>query len=300
MHPVRYATFSLKTDPTRRLGLVRGDRIADISGSFPDGLLQLIRGGPEAWRKASSADGPAHPTSEIHWHAPIPRPEKNIFCLGLNYVAHAIESARARGREPKVPDIPVFFTKAPTTVNGPYDPIPVDPTLTQQVDYEVELAAILGRGGKNITRANALEHVFGYTILNDGTARDLQASHSQFFKGKSLDGFCPMGPVVVTADEFGDPQTKAIASRVNGETRQNSNTSDMIFSVAATIEWLSRGMTLDAGDIIATGTPEGVGIGRTPPAFLGDGDVVEMEIEGIGTIRNTIVHELNPPRSTAV
>jgi 2-keto-4-pentenoate hydratase/2-oxohepta-3-ene-1,7-dioic acid hydratase in catechol pathway len=199
------------------------------------------------------------------------------------------ESSKARGREAKIPEAPVFFTKAPTTVNGPYEAIPWDRSATEQMDYEAELGVIIGVGGKNISRANALDHVFGYTIVNDVSARDLQFKHLQWFKGKSLDGCCPMGPVIVTADEFGDPQTKAITLRVNGDTRQSSNTSNMMFPVTVTIEQLSRGMTLEPGDIIATGTPEGVGLGRTPPEYLNDRDVVETEIEGIGMMRNQIV-----------
>jgi 2-keto-4-pentenoate hydratase/2-oxohepta-3-ene-1,7-dioic acid hydratase in catechol pathway len=164
-----------------------------------------------------------------------------------------------------------------------------DRSVTQQVDYEAELGVIIGRAGKNLSRAAALDHVFGYTIINDTSARDLQLRHMQWFKGKSLDGFCPMGPVVVTADEFGDPQSKKIALRLNGETRQSATTGDMIFPVAVTLEFLSRGMTLEPGDIIATGTPEGVGLGRTPPEYMKDGDVMETEIEGIGVMRNQIV-----------
>ena len=173
-------------------------------------------------------------------------------------------------------------------MNGPFDPVPWDQAATQQVDYEVELGVVIGRDGKNISRGDALSHVFGYTIVNDVSARDLQLGHLQWFKGKSLDGFCPMGPCVVTADEFGDPQTKRISLRLNGETRQDSNTSKMIFPIDVTIEFLSRGLTLEAGDIIATGTPEGVGLGRTPPEYMKDGDMMEAEIEGIGTLRNAI------------
>jgi 2-keto-4-pentenoate hydratase/2-oxohepta-3-ene-1,7-dioic acid hydratase in catechol pathway len=157
------------------------------------------------------------------------------------------------------------------------------------VDWEVELAVVVGLTGRNIPAARALDHVFGYTALNDVTARDLQTQHVQFFKGKSLDGFCPMGPVVVTADEFGDPQAKRLSCRVNGVTKQDGTTADMIFPVVAIIEWLSKGLTLEAGDIIATGTPEGVGMGRTPPEYLQDGDVIETEVEGVGVLRNTIV-----------
>jgi 2-keto-4-pentenoate hydratase/2-oxohepta-3-ene-1,7-dioic acid hydratase in catechol pathway len=206
----------------------------------------------------------------------------------LNYAAHALESAKARGRSPELPKAPVFFTKAPTTMNGPFDEVPVDRSVTDQVDWEVELGVVIGITGKNIARADALRHVFGYTVINDVSARELQATHMQWFKGKSLDGTCPMGPVIVTADEFGDPQSKRLLCRVNGVVKQDGHTSDQIFPVDVTLEWLSKGLTLEAGDIIATGTPAGVGIGRTPPEFLVKGDVVETEIEGIGILRNTI------------
>jgi len=157
------------------------------------------------------------------------------------------------------------------------------------VDWEVELGVLIGRTGKNIPAARAYDYIFGYTALNDVTARDLQKRHLQFFKGKSLDTFCPMGPVVVTADEFGDPQQKRLISRVNGVVKQDGMSSQMIFPVASIIEWLSKGITLEAGDLIATGTPDGVGMGRNPPEYLQDGDVLETEIEGIGVLRNTIV-----------
>jgi 2-keto-4-pentenoate hydratase/2-oxohepta-3-ene-1,7-dioic acid hydratase in catechol pathway len=258
-------------------------------------LLALVEAGPVSWAGVAALLGPAsphptgHPLDQVRWHAPIPRPRKNIFCLGLNYAAHARESAQARGRDVKLPEVPVIFTKAPTTVNDPFGDVTVDRGATAQVDWEVELGVIVGKAGKNIAAAQALGHVFGYTALNDVTARDLQQRHGQFFKGKSLDGFCPMGPVVVTADEFGDPQTKRLACRVNGVTKQDGRTSDMIFPVASIIEWLSKGLTLEAGDIVATGTPEGVGMGRTPPEYLQDGDVIETEVEGIGLLRNRIV-----------
>jgi 2-keto-4-pentenoate hydratase/2-oxohepta-3-ene-1,7-dioic acid hydratase in catechol pathway len=225
----------------------------------------------------------------VTWHAPIPRPRKNVFCLGLNYAAHARESASARGKDVSIPTIPVIFSKAPTTVNGPFADIHVDRAVTTQVDWEVELGVVIGLTGINIPRATALDHVFGYTVINDISARDVQNAHMQWFKGKSLDGTCPMGPVVVTADEFGDPQAKGLTCRVNGVIKQASSTGDMIFPVATIIEWLSKGMTLEAGDVIATGTPEGVGMGRTPKEFLVDGDVVETDILGIGTLRNRIV-----------
>lgn len=298
---MKYATFSLAPDGRPRLGVVRGDRMLELTavppswrGPMPSSLLDLVQQGPEAWHRISALvesfdSPPSHPLSDIRWHAPIPRPGKNVFCLGLNYVAHARESSQARGREMKIPAVPVIFTKAPTTVNGPFDDIVVDRAATQQVDWEVELGVVIGVAGRNIPRADALRHVFGYTVINDVSARDLQQQHMQWFKGKSLDGFCPMGPVVVTADEFGDPQSKRLQLRVNGVTKQDGSTANMIFPVDVIIEWISKGLTLEPGDIIATGTPEGVGMGRTPQEFLVHGDIVETEVEGIGTLRNRIV-----------
>jgi 2-keto-4-pentenoate hydratase/2-oxohepta-3-ene-1,7-dioic acid hydratase in catechol pathway len=296
---MKYATFSLASDVVPRLGVVRGDRMIDSAmlpatdWRPPSSLLDLIQQGPDAWRRMRelverAATGIGHPIAGIRWHAPIPRPTKNVFCLGRNYVAHAEEAARARGQEVKIPTIPVIFSKAPTTVTGPFDDIIADRSVTQQVDWEVELGAIIGKTGRNISKGDALDHVFGYTVINDVTARDLQQQHMQWFKGKSLDGFCPMGPFVVTADEFGDPQSKQVQTRVNGVVKQDASTAKMIFAVDVIIEWLSKGLTLEAGDVIATGTPEGVGMGRTPQEFLADGDVLETEVEGIGTLRNRI------------
>ncbi|MBI2815682.1 MAG: fumarylacetoacetate hydrolase family protein [Acidobacteria bacterium] len=303
---MRLATFSYINDPVLRLGVVRNDQLLDLptllgshSREFPATMLELIERGPQVWRRMSelieqcaSGELPVHARvspEQAVLHAPIPRPRKNVVCLGLNYVAHMEESAKARGREVKIPEAPVFFTKAPTAVAGPNDAIAWDQAVTSQVDFEAELGVIIGIGGKNISRQEALDHVFGYTVINDFSARDLQLGHYQWFKGKSLDGFCPIGPHVVTADEFGDPQTKKICLRVNGETKQSADTSQMIFTVAVIIEFLSRGMTLEPGDIISTGTPEGVGLGRTPPEYLNDGDLVETEVEGIGVLRNRIV-----------
>jgi 2-keto-4-pentenoate hydratase/2-oxohepta-3-ene-1,7-dioic acid hydratase in catechol pathway len=267
---MKYVTFSLPGESTARLGLVRDDMVTEMSAPS---LLDLIRFGPERWHQRGEASGAAR-LSEVRLQAPIPRPLKNIVCLGLNYMSHVRETSQVLQRQAKNPDVPIFFTKAPTAVTGPCDPIPWDRAATEQVDYEVELGVIIGRGGKNISRTDALAHVFGYTIVNDVSARDVQYAHKQWFKGKSLDGFCPMGPVVVTQDEFGDPQSKGISLR--------------IFSVALIIEFLSKGMTIEAGDIIATGTPAGVGLGRTPPEYLKEGDLVEAEIEGIGSLRNRV------------
>ena len=299
---MRYVTFSLPDDPSLRLGIVRGEAVVDVRkaaagtwpGSCPATLLELIASGPDGWQRMAGLldrepSSESHRVTDVLFRAPIPRPHKNIFCLGQNYASHAREAARARDRPFKIPEAPAFFTKAPTTVNGPYDDVPWDSTVTEQLDYEAELAVILGVKGKNIVRARALEHVFGYTIINDLSARDLQLKHLQWFKGKSLDFCCPMGPMVVTADEFGDPQAKRISLRVNGIVKQDASTAEMIFPLDVTLEFLSRGMTVEPGDIIATGTPEGVGLGRTPPEYLRDGDLVETEIEGIGTMRNRIV-----------
>ena len=286
---MRYLMFSTSSHATPRLGALLNSRVTEIE--TPRTLIELIQGGPPVWTRtaAHASGGPQHDTSDIRWHAPIPRPLKNVFCVGRNFVSHAEEGARARGEELKLPERPMFFTKAPTTVVGPFDDVPWDRRATQQVDWEAELGAIIGVGGTNIEPARALSHVFGYTVLNDVTARDLQRSHGQFFKGKSLDGFCPMGPVVVTADEFGDPQQKELSLRVNGVEKQRGSTRHMIFAVDALIESLSSGLTLEPGDIIATGTPEGVGFARTPPEFLQDGDLMETEVEGIGVLRNRIV-----------
>jgi len=302
---MKLATFSLPTDPHPRLGVVQEDRIAELrallgpiwkgKSAIPGTLLELIDSGPGAMAAISEGlkDGLAgskatHALANVILHAPIPRPRKNVMCLGLNYLSHLEESARARGREAKIPEVPVVFTKSPTAVSGPYDPIPWDQSVTQQVDFEVELGVIIGTVGKNIPRARALEHIFGFTVINDFSARDLQLRHMQWFKGKSLDGFCPMGPVVITRDEFGDPQNKVISLTVNGVEKQNSSTARMIFPIDVIIEQLSKGMTLEPGDVISTGTPEGVGLGRTPPEYLNDGDLVESTVEGIGTLKNRI------------
>jgi 2-keto-4-pentenoate hydratase/2-oxohepta-3-ene-1,7-dioic acid hydratase in catechol pathway len=305
---MKYATYSIGEDPSHRLGVVLNDRIAELRAivgpqwkgkrPLPSSMLELIDAGPAVWQtvagitqelisKRSPLEGSLG-LEQVHLHAPIPKLRKNIVCLGLNYVIHMEETARARGREVKVPEVPVFFTKATTTINGPRDPIYWDRSVTGQVDYEAELGVVIGSEGKSIPRSRALSHVFGYTVLNDVSARDLQLKHHQWFKGKSLDGFCPMGPWIVTPDEFGDPQTKGISLKVNGVVKQSSSTAAMIFPVDVIIEFLSKGTTLEPGDLIATGTPEGVGLGRTPPEYLKDGDLIETEIEGIGALQNRL------------
>jgi 2-keto-4-pentenoate hydratase/2-oxohepta-3-ene-1,7-dioic acid hydratase in catechol pathway len=219
------------------------------------------------------------PAGKVRLEAPIPRPARNVFCLGRNYKEHAAE----RGAE--APPHPVYFTKAPETVVAPGARV-IHHAVTTELDYEVELAVVIGTAGCDIPREQALSHVFGYTVINDVTARDLQKRHGQWFKGKSLDTFCPMGPVLVTADEIPDPQTLAVAMRINGETRQSSHTSKMIFPVDECIAVLSQGFTILPGDVIATGTPEGVGaaLGK----FLKAGDRMEAEVERIGVLANRV------------
>ena len=207
----------------------------------------------------------------------------------MNYVAHAIESDRARGREPKLPTRPVFFTKAVTAVVGPDVDFVLDPAVTSELDYEAELAFVIGRRGKNIPRGQALAHVFGYTVTNDISARDLQSSHQQFFKGKSLDGSCPLGPCIVTADEIPDPAALTVSLTLNGERRQHSSVSDLIFDVPTLIEFLSLGMTIEPGTIVSTGTPSGVGLGYNPPQYMKAGDVMVAAITGIGELRTRVV-----------
>jgi 2-keto-4-pentenoate hydratase/2-oxohepta-3-ene-1,7-dioic acid hydratase in catechol pathway len=218
--------------------------------------------------------------------APIWDPARNVFCDGKNYADHVKELSASGG---DLPEHPSFFTKATGSVNGPFAPIPAHVGVTGRLDYEGELGVVIGRGGAGIPAEEALSHVFGYTIVNDVTARDLQKDHLQWFKGKSLDGFCPMGPWIVTADELPDAGDLPIRTAVNGEVRQDARTSMMIFGVAELIRSLSAGLTLLPGDVVATGTPAGVGMGMVPPRWLKPGDVVQVEIGRIGTIRNRVV-----------
>jgi 2-keto-4-pentenoate hydratase/2-oxohepta-3-ene-1,7-dioic acid hydratase in catechol pathway len=220
--------------------------------------------------------------------APIPRPTKNIFCLGVNYSAHLEESNRAAGRD-LAPTVPVFFTKALTSIVAPGGPILFDEAVTVKYDWEAELGLVIGLGGRSISRERAMDHVFGYTCFNDVTGRDVQNLHVQWFRGKSLDGTCPFGPWIVTADEIPDPHNLNIECRVNGVVKQSSNTSLFINDIPAMIYHLSNGLTLEPGDLISTGTPSGVGHARTPPEYLKPGDVVEVEVEHVGVLRNPVV-----------
>lgn len=221
--------------------------------------------------------------------APLPKPAKNVFCVGRNYAEHIAEGARALKADISATEVPVFFTKPPTTVSGPRAEIPIFPQISTNIDYEVELAVVIGKSGRNIPKERALEHVWGYTVINDITARDVQRRHGgQFFKGKAFDGSCPMGPVIVTRDAITDPHNLRLSTVVNGETRQDGNTAQMIFDIPTLIASLSEGLTLNAGDILATGTPSGVGYAMDPPHFLKDGDEVVCEVEGIGALHNTM------------
>ena len=225
--------------------------------------------------------------SDVHLLAPLPYPRKNVFCVGRNYLEHIAEGERAQNKKIGVTEHPVFFTKLPTSVVGPGADVPIFPHVSENIDYEVELAVVIGKAGRNISPDQAMAHIFGYTIVNDVTARDVQRRHGgQYFKGKGLDGSCPMGPVIVTADALGDPTGLGIRLTVNDETRQDGNTADMIFDIPTLIASLSEGMTLEPGDVLATGTPSGVGYAMDPPVFLKDGDVVVCDIDGIGKLEN--------------
>ena len=263
--------------------------VADLSSAFGS-ILELIDAGPEGLRAARelAANEDVHLSAAVELLAPIPRTRKNVFCIGRNYVEHVAEGARAAGQETKLPEYPQIFTKAPTAINAPGAPVRLDAGLTKLLDYEVELAVVIGKAGRDIPKDRAYEHVFGYTIANDVTARDLQRRHEQWFKGKSLDTSLPLGPWIVDAEEIGDPTTLELSLTVNGEQRQRATTSMMIFDIPTIIASLSAGMTLEPGDVIATGTPSGVGYAMTPPQGLKDGDVVVARIDRIGELESPI------------
>jgi 2-keto-4-pentenoate hydratase/2-oxohepta-3-ene-1,7-dioic acid hydratase in catechol pathway len=274
------------------LGALRDNTAVVSLDAVAPSMLALIDGGDALLAQARAAlerAATTKPLLAVRLLAPIPRPRQNVVCLGMNYVAHAIESDRARGREPKLPEHPVFFTKAVTSVCGPDNDIPLDTRVTSQLDYEVELAYIVGRTAKNIARENAMSYIFGYTIINDVSARDVQNKHQQFFKGKSLDCSCPMGPWIVTADEIPDPAALGLRLRLNGETRQDSTVGDLIFDIPTTLAVLSLGQTVEPGTIVSTGTPSGVGMGFNPPKYMQPGDVMEAEVDRIGVLRNRVV-----------
>jgi 2-keto-4-pentenoate hydratase/2-oxohepta-3-ene-1,7-dioic acid hydratase in catechol pathway len=285
-----------------RLGVGRdgtADEIVDVAAtangsgpSLPATILDVIDAGDEGLDRlrvlTSSASASAvRKLADLTLLPPFDPPRGNVLAIGRNYQKHAEEGARALNTEVGPPTI---FTKAITTITAPFADISIDPSVSTKIDWEVELGVVIGRRGANIKRQDALEHIFGYTVLNDVTARDIQNGWGgQWFKGKSLDGSCPIGPWVLTRDEVADVQALHLQLRINGAVKQDANSRDMIYPVDAIIEWLSIGMTLLPGMLIATGTPEGVGFARTPPEYLQPGDVMESEIDGIGKLRNTVV-----------
>jgi len=301
---MKFVTF--ERDKAQRAGVwLDGDRVldlalaADLTGEHLDAssLLAVIRGGEAALNRVkrlvarSGALGDAVlPAAKIKLLAPIPRPSKNVFCVGRNYVEHVKEGEALRGLAGNdMPTVPNFFSKAPTTVVGPDAEVRYPSKLTQAFDYEVELAVIIGMDGRDIAAENAFDHIFGYTVLNDVSARDLQVAHLQWFKGKSLDTACPMGPWIVDKAEVGDPRTLELTFHLNGQERQRATVDMMIFDIPAIIASLSAGLTLEAGDIIATGTPSGVGFAMKPPGLLKGGDIMTCEISRIGRLTNPVV-----------
>lgn len=255
-------------------------------------MLELIRSGEEGLQAAREVAAKSlvdasiiEDERNIKLLAPIPRPARNVYCIGLNYSAHTKEFLQ---KEAKLPEAMIVFSKSPNSVTGHESVVEAHAELTQEMDYEAELAVIIGRGGRDIPPEDVFDHIFGYSIINDITARDMQRKHQQWFLGKSLDTTCPMGPHIMHKSAILNPSNLQISSRVNGEVRQSSNTEHMIFDIKSIISTISRGHTLEAGDIVATGTCAGVGMGFNPPKFLKSGDVVEVEIEGIGVLRNTI------------
>lgn len=300
---MKFVTF--KNESGQSIGVVNaeGSHLLPLAGAYekmggksalPSDMIEAITQGEifyqEAekivhWVSENNLDSELYiPLESVELLAPIPRPAKNIFCVGKNYAEHAIEM----GSKDDIPEHIMVFTKAPTTVIAHDQTILAHSELTEQLDYEGELAVVIGKKGMGVKREEALDYVFGYTVLNDVTARDLQAKHKQFFIGKSLDTTCPMGPWIVHKSAIANPNNLDIKTAVNGEVRQDSNTENFIFPIEEIIAVLSQGMTLEPGDIIATGTPAGVGKGFKPPRFLKAGDTIEITVEGIGTLRNKV------------
>jgi 2-keto-4-pentenoate hydratase/2-oxohepta-3-ene-1,7-dioic acid hydratase in catechol pathway len=312
---MRFVTFTRKNE--QRLGLMGlQDQIIDLAevnrrflkngnASYLTSMQAFIEGGSKAIQVARQAEkyvtakniadqkklvavGALLRPNQAKIIAPVPVPKKNVVMLGINYREHVDEGARARSLDIKYPDYPVFFTKPATSVIGQFGKV-INHKVTEKLDWEVELAVVIGRRGRDIPKEKAYDYVFGYTVCLDMTARELQRQHGQWFKGKSLDSFCPMGPWIVHKSALKNPQQVQLICRVSGEVMQNGNTRDMIFDIPTTIESLSQGLTLEPGDMISTGTPSGVGFARVPPVFLKPGDKVEGEVEGIGVLEVQIV-----------
>lgn len=301
---MRLATYRSSVESEARLGAIVGNSIVDLAkfGSatgvaLPSTMLEFIDLGPAAVKVVSGllAEcnglfplGCALPLGNVRLLAPIPRPRKNIFGIGLNYTEHVAESAKSLDTSAELPRQPVIFSKPPTSVIGPDEPILHNAEITQQLDWEVELAAVIGTTAKGVSRKQALDYVFGYTLCIDMSARDCRRA-GQWIYSKGQDSYCPMGPVIVTSDEIGDPQSLDLWLTVNGVEKQRSNTAYMLFKVDELVADISKGITLEPGDIIATGTPAGVGAGRQPQEWVWPGDTIVACVEGIGTLRHPVV-----------
>jgi 2-keto-4-pentenoate hydratase/2-oxohepta-3-ene-1,7-dioic acid hydratase in catechol pathway len=301
---MRLVTFRATITDAARLGVLVGDEVVDVQHlaaahgeTLPAAMLELIDLGPSGQRALQRLldagergwpAGAAVPAVNVQLLAPIPRPRKNIFGIGLNYAEHVAESGRALDTAKDLPKQPVIFSKPPTTVIGPGEPIRHDGRITQQLDWEVELAVVIGRRAHRVSVDQALGHVFGYSVMIDISARDCRRA-GQWIYSKGQDSYGPFGPCIVTADEIGDPQTLDLWLSVNGEQKQKSNTRHMLFKVNELIADISAGITLEPGDIIATGTPDGVGAGRNPQEWLRPGDVVVAAVERIGEIRHPVI-----------
>lgn len=285
----------LTTDKQRVIDLKQAEKDLLHSQELPNSLNKAISSPSsqaklqEVYQKATHPESAAIPLEDVELLAPIQFPNRNIFCIGVNYREHAYEFIGTQDDSKAIPQHPIVFSKLPSTVIGPNQGIQSHSQVTNELDYEGELAIVIGKEGTHISKEDAYDYIYGYTIMNDVTARDLQRQHKQWLLGKGLDTHGPMGPFLVTSDDIRDPENLTIETRVNGEVRQKSNTELLIFDIPTIISTISKGITLKPGDIIATGTPKGVGMGFEPPKFLKDGDVVEIEIQSIGVLRNTVV-----------
>jgi acylpyruvate hydrolase len=302
---MRIITFQVNGQT--RWGALKDDYAVDMNLSYAlflasrarepqylaNSVLEFLAGGETAWNAARETleflggrvvEGVVFPLSRVKLNAPMPRPPK-IVAVGMNYMDHV------REQNGQLPQYPVLFAKYPSSVTGPYDVIHLHPSESEKVDYEGELGVVIGKTARQVSAADALDYVFGYTVVDDVSARDLQFSpfvNGQWVRGKSLDTYCPFGPAIVSKDEIADPQNLPVCTMLNGKVVQDSNTKEMIFGIPRLIEFISHGITLEPGDVIATGTPHGVGHHRTPPVYIQPGDVVEVQIEGIGKLRNEV------------
>jgi 2-keto-4-pentenoate hydratase/2-oxohepta-3-ene-1,7-dioic acid hydratase in catechol pathway len=304
---MRLASFLVDGQP--RAALLATDQtllpLSELTPGAPSSMLDVLAAGPSLWdqlRARAASAGGGQPLHSVTLTAPIPRPRRNVMCVGWNYSEHFSEGQGLRGPNDspqEIPEFPALFSKQPNAVVGPEQPVWHPAPVSEQLDWEVELAAVIGIPGRDIPQDQAFEHVFGYTIGNDVSVRDVQRRHGgQWFKGKGFDSHCPLGPWIVTPDELGDPHNLHISLRVNGVTKQDSSTRFMVFRIPRIIHEFSLGVRLEPGDVILTGTPEGVGFARKPPEFLKVGDVMEAEIEKIGVLRNAVAN-YEPAQSAA-